>query len=76
LAATSDKQAVEILQTLLHDQQPQPRLSAVKSLGKVSAPVMPLLKQGLHDTDVTIRMAAAGSLLQQLRHPTAVSKVR
>jgi HEAT repeat protein len=76
LAATSDKQAVEILQTLLHDQQPQPRLSAVKALGKVSAPVLPLLKQGLQDTDVTIRMAAAGSLLQQLRRPTAASKVR
>ena len=76
LAATSDKQAVEILQTLLHDQQPQPRLSAVKALGKVSALVMPLLKQGLQDTDVTIRMAAAGSLLQQLRRPTAASKVR
>jgi len=76
LAATSDKQAVEILQTLLHDQQPQPRLSAVKALGKVNAPVTPLLKQGLQDMDVTIRMAAAGSLLQQLRRPTVASTAR
>jgi HEAT repeat protein len=76
LAATSDKRAVEILQTLLHDQQPQPRLSAVKALGKVSAPVTPLLKQGLQDTDVTVRIAAAGSLLQQLRRPAAASKLR
>jgi len=67
---------VEILQTLLHDQQPQPRLSAVKALGKVNAPVTQLLKQGLQDMDVTIRMAAAGSLLQQLRRPTVASTTR
>ena len=76
LTATSDKQGVAILQTLLHDQQPQPRLSAVKSLGKSGAEVIPLLKQGLQDTDVTIRMAAAGSILQQLRRPTTTPKVR
>jgi HEAT repeat protein len=72
LAATSDKQAVAILQTLLQDQQPQPRLSAAKALGKSGAPVTPLLKKGLEDSDVAIRLAAAGSLLQQLRRSATV----
>ena len=76
LAATSDKQAVAILQTLLQDQEPQPRLSAVKALGKSGAPVTPLLKQSLQDPEVAIRLAAAGSLLQQLRRPTTAPKVR
>jgi HEAT repeat protein len=72
LAATSDKQAVEILQTLLQDQQPQPRLFAAKALSTSSAPVMPLLKNGLQDSDVAVRLAAAGSLFQQLRRSTTV----
>jgi len=76
LAATSDKHAVEILQSLLQDPQPQPRLFAVKALGKSSASVTPLLKKKLEDTDVAIRLAAAGSLLQQLRRPTTAPKVR
>ncbi|TLY27698.1 MAG: hypothetical protein E6K66_00395 [Nitrospirae bacterium] len=77
LAATSDKQAVAILQTLLQDQQPQPRLSAAKALGKSGAPVTTLLKKGLEDSDVAVRLAAAGSLLQQLRRSTKVpSKLR
>jgi HEAT repeat protein len=69
LSATSDKQAVAVLQTLLQDQQPQPRLSAAKALGMSGAPVTPLLKKGLQDSDVAVRLAAAGSLLQQLRRP-------
>jgi HEAT repeat protein len=76
LAATSDKQAVAILQTLLQDQQPQPRLLAAKALGKSGAPVTPLLKKGLQDSDVAVRLAAAGGLLQQLRRPTTALKVR
>jgi HEAT repeat protein len=76
LAATSDKQAVAILQTLLQDQQPQPRLFAAKALGKSAAPVTPLLKKVLQDSDIAIRLAAAGSLLQQLRRSTAAPKVR
>ncbi|RPH81459.1 MAG: HEAT repeat domain-containing protein [Nitrospiraceae bacterium] len=72
LAATSDKQAVAILQTLLEDKQPQPRLFAAKALGMSSAPVTPLLKKGLQDSDVAVRLAAAGSLLQQLRRSTAI----
>jgi HEAT repeat protein len=76
LAATSDKQAVEILQTLLQDQQPQPRLFAVKALGKSGASVTPLLKKILQDTDLAIRLAAAGSLLQQLHRPTTAPNVQ
>jgi HEAT repeat protein len=72
LSATSDKEAMAILQTLLQDQQPQPRLFAVKALGLSGALVMPLLKKGLQDADVAVRLAAAGSLLQQLRRPTTV----
>ena len=45
LAATSDKQAVAILETLLQDQQPHPRLLAAKALGMSGAPVTPLLKK-------------------------------
>jgi HEAT repeat protein len=63
---------VAILQTLLQDQQPQPRLSAAKALGKSGAPVTPLLKKGLEDSDVAVRLAAAGSLLQQLRRSATV----
>jgi HEAT repeat protein len=75
LAATSDKQSVAILQTLLQDQQPQPRLFAAKALGTNSAPVTPLLKKCLQDSDVAVRLAAAGSLLQQLRRSTTVPKI-
>ncbi|MDZ4856973.1 MAG: HEAT repeat domain-containing protein [Nitrospirota bacterium] len=75
LSATSDKQAVEILQTLLQDKQLQPRLFAVKALGMSGLPVIPLLKKGLQDSDVSIRLTAAGSLLQQLRRSTTVPKV-
>lgn len=76
LAATSDKQAVVVLQMLLQDQQPQPRLLAAKALSKSAAPVTPLLKKGLQDSDVAIRLAAAGSLLQQLRRPELSPKAR
>jgi HEAT repeat protein len=72
LAATSDKQAVAILETLLQDQQPHPRLLAAKALGMSGAPVTPLLKKSLQDSDVSVRLAAAGSLLQQLRRPATV----
>lgn len=66
LSSTSDKQALSILQVLLQDQQPLPRLMAVKALSRNSEPVMPLLIKGLQDSDEAVRIAAAGSLLQQL----------
>jgi len=47
---------------------------AAKALGKIGAPVTPLLKKSLQDSDVAVRLAAAGSLLQQLRRSTTVPK--
>ena len=66
LGAASEKQALSILQTLLQDQQPLPRLMAAKALGKNPGTVLPLLVKGLQDSDEAVRIAAAGSLLQQL----------
>jgi HEAT repeat protein len=65
LSATSDKEALSVLQALLQDQQPLPRLMAAKALGKLSGPVIPILLKGLQDSDEAVRIAAAGSLLQQ-----------
>jgi HEAT repeat protein len=76
LGATADKEAVTILQALLQDKQPQPRLFAAKALGATGAPVMPLLKIALQDTDIAVRLAAAGSVLQQLRRSVPASKMR
>jgi HEAT repeat protein len=66
LSATSEKQALSILQTLLLDQQPVPRLMAATSLGKHSGAAEPSLVKGLQDFDEAARIATAGSLLQQL----------
>jgi HEAT repeat protein len=66
LSATSEKQALSILQTLLQDTQPLPRLMAAKALAKNSGAAVPLLVKGLQDSDEAVRIAAAGSLLQQL----------
>ena len=44
--------------------------------GESAAPVTPLLKKGLQDSDVAVRLAAAGSLLQQLRRHHNAPKVR
>jgi HEAT repeat protein len=76
LGAATDKRAVVILQTLLQDQQPQPRLFAAKALGKNTASLLPLLKKGLHDSDPAVRTTAAGSLLQQIDRPTKSSTRR
>jgi hypothetical protein len=40
------------------------------------APVTPLLKKTLQDSDVAVRLAAAGSLFQQFRRSTTIPKVR
>ncbi len=76
LGAASDKQALSILQALLQDQQPQPRLYAAKALGKVSLPVLPLIKNALHDSDPAVRITAAGSLLHQLSTAAKSSSAR
>jgi HEAT repeat protein len=75
LGAGFDRQALAVLQTLLQDQQPQPRLFAAKALGKVSSPVLPLIKKALHDSDAAVRITSAGSLLRQLE-PVAKSSPR
>jgi hypothetical protein len=41
----------------------------------VSLPVLPLVKQGLHDSDTAVRITSAGSLLRQLG-PVAKSSSR
>src|SRR6476620_10829617 len=76
LGAASDRQALSVLQTLLQDQQPQPRLYAAKALGKLSLPVLPMIKKGLHDSDPAVRITAAGSLLNQLNSATKSSSGR
>src|SRR5262249_32622954 len=59
-------QTSAILETLLQDQQPLPRLMAAMALGKQSGAVLPLLIKGLRDSDEAVRIAAAGSLIRQL----------
>jgi HEAT repeat protein len=75
LSVSPDEQALTILKTLLSDQQPLPRLSAAKALRKSNDRAIPILIQGLRDTDEAVRIAAANSLLQQLAKPP-VSKRR
>ncbi|HBH79146.1 MAG TPA: hypothetical protein DDY39_04895 [Nitrospira sp.] len=65
-ASPDEEQALTILQTLLSDRQPLPRLSAAKALRKSNDRAIPILLQGLRDTDEAVRIAAANSLLQQL----------
>lgn len=74
LSATSDKEALSVLEALLKDQQPLPRLMAAKALGKVSGPVVPILLKGLQDSDEAVRIAAAGSLLQQTARAARTSR--
>jgi HEAT repeat protein len=76
LGVTAEKEAVTILQTLLQDKQPQPRLVAAKALGTTGAPAVPLLKIALQDSDIAVRLAAAGSLLQQLRRSIPAPNMR
>lgn len=66
LSAASEEQALSLLQTLLQDQHAFPRLSAAKALGKNPGTAVPLLVKGLQDPDEAVRIAVAGSLLQQL----------
>ena len=76
LGAASDKQALSILQTLLQDQQPQPRLYSAKALGKLPLPVLALIKNALHDSDPAVRITAAGSLLHHLSSAAKSSSTR
>ena len=71
LSAASEEQALSLLQTLLQDQHAFPRLSAAKALGKNPRTVVPLLVKRLQDPDEPVRIAVAGSLLQQLAWTTS-----
>ncbi|MCP9472388.1 MAG: HEAT repeat domain-containing protein [Nitrospira sp.] len=66
LSLTSDKRAIEALETLLQDRQPFPRLMAAKALGNVSTETLSALLKALRDSDETVRIAAAASILRQL----------
>lgn len=67
LAVATAPKALTVLESLLKDQQPLPRLMAARALGKspLSTVISPL-KLGLQDSDAAIRIASAGSLLQAL----------
>lgn len=52
-----------MLSTLLHDPEPLVRRTAAESLGKIGDPgAVPLLRAALHDTDASVREAAARGL--------------
>jgi len=56
-----------VVEALLRDQQPQPRLMAARAIGKLGGrESVALLKQALHDSDPAIRIAAAGGLVKSL----------
>ncbi len=74
LGVTAEPRALPILQTLMKDQQPLPRLMAARALAKQQAAAIPVLVGGLRDSDETIRIAAAASLLQHLGRPKASSQ--
>lgn len=70
LLHTANVQARQALETLIQDQQPYPRLMAAKALGNSSEKVLTLLLQTLHDTDATVRIAAATGILRLLNRPS------
>jgi HEAT repeat protein len=56
-----------VLESLLRDQQPLPRLMAARALGKLQQKsLISPLKTGLQDSDPTVRIASAGSLIHIL----------
>jgi HEAT repeat protein len=67
LAVATSPNALTILEGLLKDQQPLPRLMAARALGKSRLPsLVTSLKKGLQDSDAAVRIASAGSLFQVL----------
>ncbi|MCP9456453.1 MAG: HEAT repeat domain-containing protein, partial [Nitrospira sp.] len=69
LPLSSNAQARDVLETLLQDQVPYPRLMAAKALGNSSDQALPLLLKTLRDSDATVRIAAATSMLRLLEQP-------
>ncbi|MEE8239756.1 MAG: HEAT repeat domain-containing protein, partial [Nitrospirales bacterium] len=67
LRASCSEHALPILESLLRDRAPQPRLSAARALGHIpGVAVIPILKKTLQDSEPAVRIVAAGSLLLRL----------
>lgn len=67
LAFATTSNAIPILENLLRDQQPLPRLMAARALGKSSlTSLIPVAKIGLQDSDPAVRITSAGSLISIL----------
>jgi HEAT repeat protein len=62
------KDAVSLLVSLAADPLPGPRIVALRSLGHVGGhDVLPILKDGLHDTNEAVRATAGGGVLHLLQ---------
>ena len=67
LANSQDSQAIEVLEALLSDALPRPRIAAARALGHTGgAAVVPSLKRALRDQDEAVRATAGGALLRSL----------
>jgi HEAT repeat protein len=65
LAVKDYKQAIPLLEQLLRDPQPQPRLAAARALGHVGVQAaIPALKKALQDSEPAVRITAGGGLLR------------
>jgi HEAT repeat protein len=70
LANSHDPQAIAVLEVLLGDALPRPRIAAARALGHIGGPaVMAGLKRALRDQDDAVRATAAGALLRILAEP-------
>jgi vesicle coat complex subunit len=55
--------AIDVLNEMLADPIPRPRIAAARSLGQIGGnAVVPMLKHALHDDDDAVRSAAGGAL--------------
>ena len=60
--------AVEVLVNLAADPLPGPKIVAIRSLGHIGGrEVLPVLKDGLHDTNEAVRSTAGGAVLHLLQ---------
>ncbi|MDE3040122.1 MAG: HEAT repeat domain-containing protein, partial [Nitrospirota bacterium] len=60
--------AISLLTSLTADPLPGPKIVALRSLGHVGdREIVPLMKEGLHDTNDAVRATAAGALLHLLQ---------